>query len=223
MHPINQARDGEGAWELLMTKFRHEYPEKHKQCLRMDSDMFDVILDKVRPGITKKDTRLRSAIPAVQRLCVTLFYLSSGDSIRTVALFFRMGESTVRSIIYDTCQVIWETMQPVYLQTPHSPEEWKAVASEFGRVWNFPHCIGAIDGKHCAVQAPSKSGSEFYNYKKHFSIVLMATCDAHYRFTYVDVGTPGRWSDGGTFDHSSLNEQLTTNQLSLPVPETLPG
>ena len=66
--------------------------------------------------------------------------------------------------------------------------------------WNFSNCISAIDGKHVTMQAPPKSGSEFLTYKKAFSILLIAACDAQYKFAYVNVGSAAHWSDGGTFD-----------------------
>jgi hypothetical protein len=72
------------------------------------------------------------------------------------------------------------------LQVPSTEEEWKEVSNEFLIRWNFPHCIGAMDGKHVAIKCPANSGSNFYNYKNFFSIVLFAIVDADYKFLYVD-------------------------------------
>jgi len=42
--------------------------------------------------------------------------------------------------------------------------------NDFNALWNFPNCCGAIDGKHVIIRCPEKSSSEFFNYKKSFSI-----------------------------------------------------
>ena len=38
------------------------------------------------------------------------------------------------------------------------------------RNWYFPHCIGAIDGKHVEIEPPPNTGLENHNYKKSFSM-----------------------------------------------------
>ena len=82
-------------------------------------------------------------------------------------------------------------MRNIYLKVPSSPEEWLTVAEKFESRWQFPNCIGAIDGKHIAMQPPGNSGSYYYNYKQTNSIVLMAVAGPNYECLYYDIGTNG--------------------------------
>ncbi|XP_071631860.1 uncharacterized protein [Temnothorax longispinosus] len=71
------------------------------------------------------------------------------------------------------------------------------------------------------IQAPANSGSEFFNYKKYFSLVLMASCDALYKFTWVDIGQYGFVSDGGVWNNSAL--AMLWSMKKLPPLKMLPG
>jgi len=78
------------------------------------------------------------------------------------------------------------------------------IANEFETQWNFPNCVGAIDGKHVRIRCPQSYGSHFYNYKSCFSAHLQGIVDAKYKFMTVDIGAYGRPSDSGVFTESSV-------------------
>lgn len=82
--------------------------------------------------------------------------------------------------------------------------------------------MGAIDGKHINIQAPANSGTEHYNYKGFFSIVLLAVVDANYNFIYANVGCQGRISDGGVFNSTFFKKCLDDHTIHLPPPRPLP-
>ena len=75
------------------------------------------------------------------------------------------------------------------MKVPSSPEEWLTVAEKFESRWQFPNCIGAMDGKHIVMQPPGNSGSYYYNYKHTNSIILMAVAGPNYECLYYDIGT----------------------------------
>jgi len=60
------------------------------------------------------------------------------------------------------------------LQVPSTNEEWRDIVDEFYRKCNFPNCLGAIDGKLVHVQCPIKAGVKYFNYKKTFSVNMLA-------------------------------------------------
>lgn len=97
------------------------------------------------------------------------------------------------------------------------------IAARYNELWNFPNCIGALDGKHVDMVAPPNSGSVFYNYKGSHSIVLMAIADADYKFIYIDAGRNGRIADGRVFNRCSFARAMESDQLHLPPNKALPG
>ncbi|KAG1713960.1 Protein ANTAGONIST OF LIKE HETEROCHROMATIN PROTEIN 1 [Nymphon striatum] len=214
VRPIFERREEQGAYHNLVREMRLNDNEYYFKFHRMSPTQFDEILSLVGPIIQKQDTHFRSSISAGERLSMTLRYLASGNSQASISFAYRCGRSTVSTIIRETNQAIWDALQGQYLRKPNA-EEWQSIAKLFDDRWNFPNCIGAIDGKHVTIQAPPCSGSDYFNYKGHFSVVLMATCDAKYSFTMVDIGSNGRGSDGAVFAESSLSD--STN-LDLPPP-----
>ncbi|XP_068082037.1 uncharacterized protein [Anabrus simplex] len=107
---------------------------------------------------------------------------------------------------------------------PHPTEEmWKATVKDFQERWNFPNCLGSVDGKHVVIQALPNSGSQYFNYKKTFSVVLLALVDANYNFIAVDIGSYGKNSDGGVWAHSNIGKAFEQDALSVPGYTQLPG
>ena len=125
-------------------------------------------------------------------------------------------------IVAETVHVIWEELNEEHMPAP-TKESLKTISEDFYSIWNFPNCLGSIDGKHIRVQCPQKTGSMYYNYKSYFSIVLQAVADAHYKFTTVDVGGYGKQSDGGTFKASELYKVLKEKIIEIPEPTFLPN
>jgi len=148
--------------------------------------------------------------------------LAAGDSVQTIAYHYRIGLSTCHGIIKEVCDALWTTLSPVYLKPPSSEEDFLEVAKGFEKVWDLPHCIGAIDGRHMHIKAPPNSGTEFHNYKGTFSIVLLAVCDANYCFTLVDIGAEGSQSDGGVYRNSTLGKLIKNHEMPEPKPDKLP-
>ena len=106
---------------------------------------------------------------------------------------------------------------------PVSAEDWKPIAKGFLDRWNFPHTLGALDGKHVACKCPPGSGSEYYNYKKFYSIVLLALVDSNYKFIWADIGGRGAASDAQVWNDSDLQDAVISGDVTFPPPDPLPN
>jgi len=107
------------------------------------------------------------------------------------------------------------------MQLPATHEGWEIISNDFQARANFPHCVGAVDGKHIRVIKPSNSGSMYLNYKDYFSIILLAVVDSEYLFIYVSVKSYGKDCNSSIFKATTFWKNLTENALNLPIPRPL--
>ena len=188
---------------------------------RMLPRKFEELLTLIGPYLLK-NCRNREPISPEERLSITLRYLATGDSHSMIAMSYRMSNTTVGRIIMETCKTIWSILlEHGFLKAPSTQQEWKEIAQMFEFKWNFPNCVGAIDGKHVVMQAPPRAGSTFFNYKGTHSIVLMAVVNSDYEFTIVDIGEAGRQSDGGVFANGHIGYAMNNDLLNLPPPRQI--
>lgn len=141
---------------------------------------------------------------------------------RQLAYSFCMSRSVISVIVVEVCKAIWKTLVTTHMPEP-TAAQFKTIAVEFWKKWQFPNCIGCIDGKHMRIKRPPKSGSMYYNYKNFFSIGMLALTDAHYKFIMVDIGSYGKDSDGGLFEKCALRRAIESGRIMLPEETTLPG
>ncbi|KAJ8893277.1 hypothetical protein PR048_005868 [Dryococelus australis] len=179
----------------LLTELRC-YPKDWTNYLRMDEPTYLELLCMVTPFA--KNTRY-------------LYEKSHNTKLNINDLKFscHIAPQTLVKIIPDTCEEIIKALRN-YCKCPTTEEEWENVAREFEHRWNFPTCIGAIDGKHVAIMPPPGSGSYFY-------------INSHYELLYFSFETNRRVSDGGVFEASDLLKKLGDGSLNLPKEGTVVG
>ncbi|XP_055917408.1 uncharacterized protein LOC129949784 [Eupeodes corollae] len=186
----------------------------------MEKENYTELLDKVTQMIIKTRTKLREPISPHERLSLTLRFLASGQTFEDLKFSTLIAPQTIGKIVIETCEAIIHVLKD-NIKLPMNEMQWKKEAKQFKELWNFPHCIGSIDGKHINITKPPGSGSYYFNYKKNFSIILMAIVNANYEFLMVDVGVNGRASDAGVFKQTKFYEKLESKSLGIPESEIL--
>ncbi|KAJ8896010.1 hypothetical protein PR048_001351 [Dryococelus australis] len=173
----------------------------YRNFFRMCSSDFQFLVAKVTAAIAKQDTNMKEAIPPPVRLAITLRFIATvynhllvfGMSYSSLSHLFRVSMSQVAKIIPECCDAVYNK-----------------IAQEFEDTWNFPNCIGALDGKHVVIQAPASSGSVYFNYKGTHSEVLLAVVDA-------------KVADDGVYNQSALPALLEGEAYNIPGSEPLKG
>lgn len=217
-------RPEQGLYDRLMVELRNEDPRSFQNFMRMPPDMFDEIVQRLTPRLTKQTTNFRVPLDPGMKVAITLRHLASGAKYHDMQYAWRVPHNTISKVVREVCEAIIEEYLEEQMSPPTTEEGWRQLSDDWYQRWNFPHVVGAVDGKHVACKAPPNSGSEYYNYKGFFSVILFAMVTSDYKFLWVDVSGNGSASDAQIFNNSELKEGLENNTIrGWPQPDPLPG
>ncbi|XP_071115879.1 uncharacterized protein [Haliotis cracherodii] len=105
-----------GAYSALLAELEAEDTKAFSNFLRMNKSSFTDLLDRVSPLIAKRDTPMRDAIPPGEKLAITLRYLATGDSYKSLEYLYRIPSNTICGFIHHVCQAIYDSLKDDYLK-----------------------------------------------------------------------------------------------------------
>uniref|UniRef100_A0A8P4KIM3 DDE Tnp4 domain-containing protein n=1 Tax=Dicentrarchus labrax TaxID=13489 RepID=A0A8P4KIM3_DICLA len=115
---------------------------------------FHMLEELVRPNIQQCNTNYRDCVSVGEHLMAILRFLATGRLSSFLGFLFQLGVSTIRQIIPKTCNAIYQVLREKYLKVCAIYLKGAIqvqVHLPFMSQWNFPNCLGAVDGKHINI------------------------------------------------------------------------
>ena len=95
---------------VLLRELETEDPKSFLNALRMNTNTFRELLGLVEQQIQKADTYMRAALSAELKLQITLRYLATGDSFKSLSYFFRVPTSTISTFLPEVLRAISQAL-----------------------------------------------------------------------------------------------------------------
>ena len=85
---------------------------------------------KIRPYIESQTTQLCKPISAEEKLAVTLRFLATVETFRSLMYQFRIRHSTITKFILQVLHAIYIVLKDDYLQWSTSQEDWTELVEQ---------------------------------------------------------------------------------------------
>ena len=106
-----------GCYNSLFQELKND-EKAFKEFIGMEESQFEFLVQSVYSQILKEDTNMRESIKPHEMVCLTLRYLATGETFRSLEYQFRIGKKTISRIVNEVCEAITEILGPRYLNTP---------------------------------------------------------------------------------------------------------
>ena len=97
--PWISRRDELGAYNALINEMAMTDREDYRRFMRMNTETFTELIEKLRSYITKRTTIMRKPISPEEKLAVTLRFLATGESFESLSFLFRIHHSTIAEFL----------------------------------------------------------------------------------------------------------------------------
>ena len=98
---------------------------------RMNTRMFEDFFSWEAPVIQNSSLQSSTATP-VERRCVTLRYLATGDSQSIIGISYKISPTMMGRIISETSQTLWTVLsEKIFIKAPDSEKKLLTIAAEF--------------------------------------------------------------------------------------------
>ena len=106
IRPWIQRQKDFGQYDRLMHNLETEDRESFTNILRVPPEMFQELEQRLTPKLTKQDTWFRESLKPGLKLAISLRYLASGESYKSLMYGFRVAHNTISPMIPEVCQAI---------------------------------------------------------------------------------------------------------------------
>ena len=130
-------RPEQGLYDCLMVELINEDPRAFQNFMRMPTDMFDELLQRLTPRITKKTTNWRSPLEPGLKVVITLRHLASGSRYHDMQYAWRIPHNTISIVVREVSKAIIEEYLDEQLSPPTTEQGWLQLANDWYERWNF--------------------------------------------------------------------------------------
>ncbi|XP_062849608.1 putative nuclease HARBI1 [Trichomycterus rosablanca] len=185
---------------------------------RLDRAGIIFVTDLVRDVISPSTTR-SNAIPAELKVVLMLRFLATGKMQQCSADDLGPSQPTISRVVMQTIMAL--TARHIvtrFIDFPTTPRVIQQKQTQFMQIAGFPGVVGAIDGTHIKIIAPSINEDVYVNRKRYHSINTQVVFDAEYNILDVVPKWPGSTHDARIFTESGLNKLFETGLVPPGCP-----
>ena len=183
-------------------------PDDFKTHFRLSRETFQSTCDRL--SSLDEYNKVKGPTPDHEKeLLMFLWYIGNLESYRSMADRFGTSKGSFHASVKRVSSCLTSVM-PEVIKWPATQADFDDTSRDFSQKCQFQNVVGAIDGSHIPITAPKHHPHAYFNRKKFYSIVLLASCNSRMEFNYVWTGNPGSTHDATVLRTSDLFENSDT-------------